>query len=178
VKQSEIYAREQMKACHVALEKHRAFCQEAHEAPMKSHSNKVLELQEKASEGSKLAEIYRYQLSKFEQEHLRRQDALRKELDETATTRAALEKERLNIQSKAKFDSTRHKSKSDDPDAHLMSLLKCSTCNINFRDTVLTKCSHTFCRSCLDARITSRQRKCPACGTGFGQSECIKIFMQ
>ncbi|KAJ3974452.1 hypothetical protein EV361DRAFT_641520 [Lentinula raphanica] len=59
-----------------------------------------------------------------------------------------------------------------------MSLLKCSTCNLKFRDTILTKCSHTFCRACVDARISSRQRKCPACGLGFAQSDVLKIYMQ
>lgn len=37
-----------------------------------------------------------------------------------STSRLALEKERLNVQSKAKFDSTRHKNKSEDPNAELM----------------------------------------------------------
>ncbi|KAF9060655.1 hypothetical protein BDP27DRAFT_1236457 [Rhodocollybia butyracea] len=151
---------------------------EVHEAQIKSHANKVLELQEKASEGSKMAEIVR--------------------MDAMSTSRLALEKERLNVQSKAKFDSTRHKNKSEDPNAELMvrldifekrlvhsivvpdvqSVLKCSTCNLNFRDTVLTKCSHTFCKPCVDARISSRQRKCPACGAAFAQSEVVKLFRQ
>ncbi|TFK86628.1 BRE1-domain-containing protein [Polyporus arcularius HHB13444] len=57
-------------------------------------------------------------------------------------------------------------------------LLKCSTCQQNIRNTVLTKCMHTFCRSCIDARIATRQRKCPACNLGFSQGEVTTLFLQ
>ncbi|KAJ3759134.1 hypothetical protein EV360DRAFT_42489 [Lentinula raphanica] len=122
--------------------------------------------------------IYRDSIDKFQREHLSRQEALRKEMDAMSAAKLALEKERLALQSKAKFDSTRHQPKTEDSSADLMSLLKCSTCNLKFRDTILTKCSHTFCRACVDARISSRQRKCPACGLGFAQSDVLKIYMQ
>ncbi|KAJ3869772.1 hypothetical protein EV359DRAFT_29186 [Lentinula novae-zelandiae] len=143
------------------LAKHKAYCQEAHDNAVKQLSLKSLELHERASEGTKTAHI-----------------ALRKEMEAMSAAKMALEKERLALQSKAKFDSTRHQHKTEDPDAGLMALLKCSTCNLKFRDTILTKCCHTFCRHCVDARISSRQRKCPACGLGFAQSEVLKIYMQ
>ncbi|KAJ3910319.1 hypothetical protein F5879DRAFT_789750 [Lentinula edodes] len=136
------------------LSKHKAYCQEAHD------------------------NAYRDQIDKFQREHHSRQEALRKEMEAMSAAKMALEKERLALQSKAKFDSTRHQHKTEDPDAGLMALLKCSTCNLKFRDTILTKCCHTFCRACVDARISSRQRKCPACGLGFAQSEVLKIYMQ
>lgn len=37
-----------------------------------------------------------------------------------SAAKMALEKERLALQSKAKFDSTRHQHKTEDPDAGLM----------------------------------------------------------
>ncbi|KAJ4476997.1 hypothetical protein C8J55DRAFT_516353 [Lentinula edodes] len=160
------------------LSKHKAYCQEAHDNAVKQLSLKSLELHERASEGTKTAHIYRDQIDKFQREHHSRQEALRKEMEAMSAAKMALEKERLALQSKAKFDSTRHQHKTEDPDAGLMALLKCSTCNLKFRDTILTKCCHTFCRACVDARISSRQRKCPACGLGFAQSEVLKIYMQ
>ncbi|KAJ3936524.1 MAG: hypothetical protein NXY57DRAFT_985221 [Lentinula lateritia] len=160
------------------LAKHKAYCQEAHDNAVKQLSLKSLELHERASEGTKTAHIYRDQIDKFQREHHSRQEALRKEMEAMSAAKMALEKERLALQSKAKFDSTRHQHKTEDPDAGLMALLKCSTCNLKFRDTILTKCCHTFCRHCVDARISSRQRKCPACGLGFAQSEVLKIYMQ
>ncbi|KAJ3853747.1 hypothetical protein EV368DRAFT_38287 [Lentinula lateritia] len=156
------------------LSKHKAYCQEAHDNAVKQLSLKSLELHERASEGTKTAHIYRDQIDKFQREHHSRQEALRKEMEAMSAAKMALEKERLALQSKAKFDSTRHQHKTEDPDAGLM----CSTCNLKFRDTILTKCCHTFCRPCVDARISSRQRKCPACGLGFAQSEVLKIYMQ
>ncbi|KAJ4483234.1 hypothetical protein J3R30DRAFT_3447116 [Lentinula aciculospora] len=160
------------------LSKYRAYCQETHDHPAKQLSLKSSELHERANEGIKMANLYREQIDKFQREHLSRQEALRKEMDAMSAAKMALEKERLALESKAKFDSTRHQHKTEDPDAELMALLKCSTCNLKFRDTILTKCCHTFCRPCVDARISSRQRKCPACGLGFAQSDVLKIYMQ
>ncbi|KZP34223.1 BRE1-domain-containing protein [Athelia psychrophila] len=60
----------------------------------------------------------------------------------------------------------------------LMALLKCSTCKMHMRSTVITKCMHTFCRHCVDARISTRQRKCPACNLGFAASDVQQIFFQ
>ncbi|KIK67228.1 hypothetical protein GYMLUDRAFT_858299 [Collybiopsis luxurians FD-317 M1] len=177
LKQSEQSLMEQLKAAHSELEKHRVYCQEAHEGPIKNFTTKSLELQERANEGSRLAAIYRDKVTELEREHLSGQESLRKEIEATSNVKLALEKEKLTLQSKAKFDSTRHQNKSD-PDANIMRLLKCSTCNLNFRDTILTKCSHTFCKACVDARISSRQRKCPACGLGFAQSDVLRVFMQ
>ena len=76
-----------------------------------------------------------------------------------------------------------------------MSLLKCSTCKLNLRTTVLTKCMHSgfitlffrgcpfthppaFCKQCIDARISTRQRKCPACNLAFGQGDVQQLFFQ
>ncbi|RDB24923.1 E3 ubiquitin-protein ligase BRE1 [Hypsizygus marmoreus] len=56
---------------------------------------------------------------------------------------------------------------------HLMKILKCSVCKQTFRNTVITKCMHTFCRECVDARISTRQRKCPACNVPFSQSDVL-----
>jgi len=59
-----------------------------------------------------------------------------------------------------------------------MSVLKCSTCRQNMRSTILTKCLHTFCKSCIDMRVSTRQRKCPACNLAFAQSEAQQLYFQ
>ncbi|GJE95491.1 BRE1-domain-containing protein [Phanerochaete sordida] len=59
-----------------------------------------------------------------------------------------------------------------------MSILKCSTCRQNMRNTVITKCMHSFCRNCVNERIQSRQRKCPACNLPFSQGEVQQLFFQ
>ncbi|OCH92316.1 BRE1-domain-containing protein [Obba rivulosa] len=59
-----------------------------------------------------------------------------------------------------------------------MSILKCSTCRINMRNTVITKCMHSFCKQCVESRISTRQRKCPACNLPFSQGEVQALFFQ
>ncbi|KAI0697245.1 BRE1-domain-containing protein [Cytidiella melzeri] len=59
-----------------------------------------------------------------------------------------------------------------------MSLLKCSTCKMNMRNTVITKCMHSFCKNCVNERISSRQRKCPACNLPFSQGEVQQLYFQ
>lgn len=60
----------------------------------------------------------------------------------------------------------------------LMSILKCSTCKLQYRKYVLTKCMHTFCKDCIDARLTTRQRKCPACNGPFANSDVQELWFQ
>jgi E3 ubiquitin-protein ligase BRE1 len=60
----------------------------------------------------------------------------------------------------------------------LMSLLKCSTCKMRMRNTVIMKCMHTFCKECVETRLTLRNRKCPFCSLAFAQSDVQSIFFQ
>ncbi|KZT57753.1 hypothetical protein CALCODRAFT_270194 [Calocera cornea HHB12733] len=60
----------------------------------------------------------------------------------------------------------------------LKDILKCSTCHNNFRSQVLLKCMHTFCSECLDARLKSRQRKCPVCSLAFAASDVQTFYFQ
>ena len=75
-----------------------------------------------------------------------------------------------------------------------MKMLKCSTCKLNFRSVILTKCMHSaylsvfspsrtnvasaFCKDCIDARLTTRQRRCPSCDLTFTSSEVHKFYLQ
>ncbi|KNC97517.1 uncharacterized protein SPPG_09429 [Spizellomyces punctatus DAOM BR117] len=70
------------------------------------------------------------------------------------------------------------------PDTNLMRqieeyklLLKCSSCNNNFKSHVLNKCMHTFCKDCIDDMWTSRQRKCPTCGIAFAQQDIRQVYL-
>ncbi|KAJ7764226.1 hypothetical protein B0H16DRAFT_1526385 [Mycena metata] len=58
-------------------------------------------------------------------------------------------------------------------------ILRCPACNgAAFRDVVLKRCNHTFCRSCLDLRLSNRQRKCPACDEQFAKSDMQTFMLQ
>ncbi|CAK9782402.1 BRE1-domain-containing protein [Cutaneotrichosporon oleaginosum] len=62
--------------------------------------------------------------------------------------------------------------------AKLLKLLRCSCCDINFKQQVIVKCMHTFCKECLDKRIETRQRKCPACASVFSKEDCKTLYWQ
>ncbi|EUC64289.1 E3 ubiquitin-protein ligase BRE1, putative [Rhizoctonia solani AG-3 Rhs1AP] len=62
--------------------------------------------------------------------------------------------------------------------AKIMTVLRCSTCVKNFRSHTLLKCMHTFCKDCIDARVTTRQRKCPACNMAFAAQDVQQIYFQ
>ncbi len=57
------------------------------------------------------------------------------------------------------------------------SKLRCSVCSVRDKDTVITKCFHTFCRTCVNHNLESRQRKCPNCTKPFGLSDVQTIFL-
>ncbi|KAG9127492.1 E3 ubiquitin-protein ligase bre1 [Ceratobasidium sp. 392] len=60
----------------------------------------------------------------------------------------------------------------------LMTLLRCSTCKMHLKSHVLVKCMHTFCKECIDARVMTRQRKCPACNMAFATQDVQQLYFQ
>jgi len=61
---------------------------------------------------------------------------------------------------------------------HLNSLLRCSSCKERYRDRIILRCLHTFCEACVNARIQTRQRKCPHCGLAFATSDVQVLYLQ
>eukprot|EP01025_Chloroclados_australasicus_P000774 TRINITY_DN10290_c0_g1_i1.p1 TRINITY_DN10290_c0_g1~~TRINITY_DN10290_c0_g1_i1.p1 ORF type:complete len:851 (+),score=124.76 TRINITY_DN10290_c0_g1_i1:32-2554(+) len=55
--------------------------------------------------------------------------------------------------------------------AELFKQLRCSVCNVREKDTIITRCYHTFCRECLNKLGENRQRRCPRCKEVFLTSE-------
>ncbi|PKI34721.1 hypothetical protein CRG98_044899 [Punica granatum] len=56
-------------------------------------------------------------------------------------------------------------------------ILKCSVCLDRPKQVVIVKCFHLFCNQCIQKNIELRHRKCPGCGTAFGQNDvrAVKI---
>lgn len=61
--------------------------------------------------------------------------------------------------------------------ADYKALLKCPTCQTNFKSHVLLRCMHVFCKQCIDSRIETRQRKCPSCSEPFGAKDVRHIYL-
>ncbi|KAI8376102.1 uncharacterized protein BYT42DRAFT_614885 [Radiomyces spectabilis] len=59
----------------------------------------------------------------------------------------------------------------------LRALLKCSACRTNFRSRLLGRCMHTFCKECIEARLDTRQRRCPSCGESFGVGDVRHFYL-
>ncbi|XP_047325610.1 E3 ubiquitin-protein ligase BRE1-like 2 [Impatiens glandulifera] len=50
-------------------------------------------------------------------------------------------------------------------------ILKCGVCFDRPKEVVILKCFHLFCNPCIQRNLEIRHRKCPGCGTAFGQND-------
>ncbi|KAJ8603422.1 hypothetical protein CTAYLR_003970 [Chrysophaeum taylorii] len=55
--------------------------------------------------------------------------------------------------------------------------IQCPVCHEGEKSVVITRCSHAFCKSCVDTVIATRNRKCPACAKPFGTNDVHKVFL-
>ncbi|GAB4815094.1 hypothetical protein N2152v2_002140 [Parachlorella kessleri] len=58
----------------------------------------------------------------------------------------------------------------------LRKLINCNVCHQRQKDVVITKCWHMFCNECIRRNLETRHRKCPGCGTPFGQGDVKQFF--
>lgn len=126
------------------------------------HQRRIGELEKELKERQDLADNRRHQLRKLEEEIIK----LKKDV-----TKAEYQAEHLVPRSGSPSELTK-------TNENLLRLLRCSVCTKDFRTQVLTKCMHTFCKGCIDARLTTRQRKCPACQLQFSQSDVQTLYFQ
>ncbi|KAJ7772537.1 hypothetical protein DFH07DRAFT_734059 [Mycena maculata] len=104
---------------------------------------------------------------------------LQKMTEEVSLAKKQAERQSAKLQEKAAGSGSSREVELENQLKQTMNVLKCTACKgAEFRDTVLTKCMHTFCRSCVDTRMSTRQRKCPACNTPFGGGEVQTIYLQ
>jgi hypothetical protein len=54
--------------------------------------------------------------------------------------------------------------------------LKCSVCQDRHKDVIISKCSHLFCKECIDSNLRSRNRKCPTCKKMYGQDDVKNVW--
>ncbi|TFY80894.1 hypothetical protein EWM64_g3118 [Hericium alpestre] len=102
---------------------------------------------------------------------------IRKLEDELTKAKREAEKASSVIKAKPQTSSQKEAGLQKEIDK-CMSILKCSTCRINMRNTVITKCMHSFCKQCVEARIATRQRKCPACNLPFAHQDVQQLYFQ
>lgn len=98
--------------------------------------------------------------------------------DEHARMKAEVDKLRAEAKKFKSASASEKEAELIEEAASVWRLIKCSTCKENMRGVALTKCSHTFCKQCVEARISTRQRRCPHCNSGFAQSEVVNVLFQ
>ncbi|KAJ7178374.1 hypothetical protein C8R43DRAFT_456010 [Mycena crocata] len=122
---------------------------------------------------------------------------LQKMTEELSLSKKLVERQVARLQEKAAGSGSSRETELENELKLTMNVLKCTACKgAEFRDTVLTKCMHSqshkqplsictnnfsssaFCRSCVDARLSTRQRKCPACNGPFAVADVQTIYLQ
>ncbi|KAG1809354.1 BRE1-domain-containing protein [Suillus subaureus] len=98
--------------------------------------------------------------------------------DDLARMKAEVNKLRVEMKKLKSASASEKEADLMEEAASVWRLIKCSTCKENMRGVALTKCSHTFCKQCVEARISTRQRRCPHCNSGFAQSEVVNVLFQ
>ncbi|KAF7731980.1 E3 ubiquitin-protein ligase bre1 [Apophysomyces ossiformis] len=128
-------------------------------------------------------DICRYQLTHLELRSSEVQKKLNEGVQALEEERAARKKQEEKIKRKQDTlsaieggDNSEEKQLTEECE-EFRALLKCSACHMRFRSQLLTRCMHTFCKECIDARLETRQRRCPTCGEPFGVSDAKSFYM-
>ncbi|TFK54161.1 hypothetical protein OE88DRAFT_1732858 [Heliocybe sulcata] len=144
---------------------------------------KEMELTIKAEQAKAHAakEAYKEALDKhFEQQAnlRRREEAIKRKEKEVERMQTEVDRKLRRASESGKGKEREREEELQGEVDSLMSILKCSTCKQSMRNTVITKCMHSFCKQCVEARISTRQRKCPACNLPFGQGDVQSLYFQ
>ncbi|XP_057956407.1 E3 ubiquitin-protein ligase BRE1-like 2 isoform X2 [Malania oleifera] len=114
--------------------------------------------------------------SEKEYEHIRRKiDDIQLKLDNERSERKKLEEELVEMNNKvAEMSSESGEAairKLQDEVKDCKAILKCGVCFHRPKEVVIVKCYHLFCNPCIQRNLEIRHRKCPGCGTAFGQND-------
>ncbi|CAN1756681.1 E3 ubiquitin-protein ligase BRE1-like 2 [Linum perenne] len=120
----------------------------------------------------------KYALSSSEKEYeqiQKKSDEVRTELETERDERQKVEEELLEVNNQiAELTSETGEAailKLHDEIKDCKRILKCSVCSDRPKEVVIVKCYHLFCNPCIQRNLELRHRKCPGCGTAFGQSD-------
>ncbi|KAJ3673078.1 hypothetical protein LUZ60_006452 [Juncus effusus] len=104
---------------------------------------------------------------------------LKLELEQERNDRKKLEDELAEVKDELKELSSETEEstikKLDDEIKECKAILKCGVCFDRPKEVVITKCFHLFCSACIQRNLEIRHRKCPGCGTPFGQNDVREV---
>ncbi|KAL0925762.1 hypothetical protein M5K25_004132 [Dendrobium thyrsiflorum] len=117
-----------------------------------------------------------------EKEHQRNEERildLRMELEKERNERKKLEEEYEDLKKEVMELSPERQElaiqKLEDEIKECKAILKCGVCFDRPKEVVITKCFHLFCNPCIQRNLEIRHRKCPGCGTPFGQNDVREV---
>ncbi|KAJ7960321.1 E3 ubiquitin protein ligase [Quillaja saponaria] len=106
-------------------------------------------------------------------------DVIEAELDNERSSRMKLEEELSELNNTiAEMSSETGETaiqKLQDEIRICKNMIKCTVCSDRPKEVVIVKCYHLFCNQCIQRNLELRHRKCPACGTAFGQSDVRNV---
>ncbi|KAJ1697593.1 hypothetical protein LUZ63_006105 [Rhynchospora breviuscula] len=104
---------------------------------------------------------------------------LRLELEQERNDRKKLEEELEEVRSELAELSIENEEatikKLEEEVKECKAVLKCGVCFDRPKEVVITKCFHLFCSTCIQRNLELRHRKCPGCGTPFGQNDVREV---
>ncbi|CAN6455596.1 unnamed protein product [Victoria cruziana] len=108
-------------------------------------------------------------------------DELRAELEKERLENERLQEEvqklRNQVEQMASESSEAAIEKLQEKIKDYKAVLKCSVCYERPKEVVITKCNHLFCSLCIQRNLEIRHRKCPGCGTAFGQNDVRTVHI-
>jgi len=137
-------------------------------------------LQQQIAEGNIAAEGYKSQISKLEKVMVERDASLA--FTSNSLRQAEVEVEELKVTlldtqkalETAKLRTSGGKNSEQD---FFRSLVICTVCKLNVKNTLLKTCGHIFCKDCVQERIDSRSRKCPNCHKSYGLNDHMRVTL-
>lgn len=76
-----------------------------------------------------------------------------------------------------RYKSTGVISEEQDEADSFRSVIYCSLCSKNWKNTAIKVCGHVFCEECAKERIAARMRKCPTCNKQFSSNDLLTIHL-
>ncbi|KAG6433183.1 hypothetical protein SASPL_104791 [Salvia splendens] len=115
-------------------------------------------------------------ISEKEHEQIQRKiDDIQTELDNERSERKKLDEEMIELnRTVEKLTAETGEAaiqKLQDEIKDCKAILKCGVCFDRPKEVVIVKCFHLFCNQCIQRNLEIRHRKCPGCGTAFGQND-------
>ncbi|CAB3401664.1 unnamed protein product [Caenorhabditis bovis] len=127
---------------------------------------------------------FKARLEKAEAQYKTTQELLQKKASQVESCANKLRRVEEELSSlRKKYERLQKSEKYGSTDAVLYEELKqikesqkCPSCKVNPKDTILLKCFHLFCETCIKLRYDTRQRKCPKCNCGFGANDFHRAY--